>query len=506
MTKTTPNRITISIMNLWVKRIGQLAVLAVALFFLACEDDTSLLGFKNPNSKFDIRYVEIPIPSSILLLDSVRTSNFSFSGESNKLLVGQYTDEQLGVIRSEAYAQFLTSSGTKLAANAAFDSVTLQLAYDAELYTYGSATPTTHQVNVYELDEELNKEIRNYYNSTEVAVKPTPLGSKDFSVNPEIFKEFIEDDEDTTLLINLRLANEFGERLFQSAIRYRDATTEADSSFVMPSEFVKEFKGIAIKPGESDALMVAFSTGNASRIILHYHTDTADSLQLALTFNYFNALKSFHKITADRSSTPLAGLTPYQPLEEGDLRYIQSGTGLVTKINLDKILEFADTVPNVIINSAELIISDLGEPTRTPPTYLGLRVLKDNNRFKAYSQTSEHDRLVNVFYKSYLTPDIETSSQTRTVLVDNDSVLYVRHDRTLDGHLMAYNSTNKSYSGSIGGFLQQLLNTEDGKTQYLNFALYPVTPEASKSVNRVVFNKDNIRLRINYTKPTINQN
>ena len=72
MTKTQPNRTTISIMNLWVSRVGQLAMLAVALFFFSCEDETSILGFKNPNSKFRASYVEIPIESSVLLRDSLR--------------------------------------------------------------------------------------------------------------------------------------------------------------------------------------------------------------------------------------------------------------------------------------------------------------------------------------------------------------------------------------------------------------------------------------------------
>ena len=49
MTKTQPNRITISIMNLWANRVGQLASLLVALFFFSCEDEASVLGFKNQN-------------------------------------------------------------------------------------------------------------------------------------------------------------------------------------------------------------------------------------------------------------------------------------------------------------------------------------------------------------------------------------------------------------------------------------------------------------------------
>ena len=77
-------------MNLWAKRIGQLAVFAVALFFLSCQDEASLLGYKNPNTKFQVSYVEIPIESSVLLLDSQRTSNYVY--HSNVTTVKQALD------------------------------------------------------------------------------------------------------------------------------------------------------------------------------------------------------------------------------------------------------------------------------------------------------------------------------------------------------------------------------------------------------------------------------
>src|SRR3990170_1441181 len=127
MTKILLNRIIISIMNLWAKHVGQLVVFAVALFFLSCQDEASLLGYKNPTSKFQVNYVEIPIESSVLLLDSQRTSNFLFQNETNRLLVGQYVDDQFGSVSTAAYTQYFTNSGTKLPANAIYDSVTLQL-------------------------------------------------------------------------------------------------------------------------------------------------------------------------------------------------------------------------------------------------------------------------------------------------------------------------------------------------------------------------------------------
>src|SRR5688500_14589768 len=106
--KTTPNPILISIMNLWVNRIqGQLTVLAVALFFFSCEDEASRLGYPNPNSKFDLKTIDIPVSSSILLLDSIRTSNYDAVNDVNRFLVGRYNDSRFGDIASATFAELL---------------------------------------------------------------------------------------------------------------------------------------------------------------------------------------------------------------------------------------------------------------------------------------------------------------------------------------------------------------------------------------------------------------
>src|SRR5690349_3936895 len=85
--KTTPNLTTISIMNLLDKSLGQLALLAVALFFFSCEDPTSI-GFPNPNDKFDIHTIEIPLETSTILVDSVITDNKTL--RDGVTLVGKY--------------------------------------------------------------------------------------------------------------------------------------------------------------------------------------------------------------------------------------------------------------------------------------------------------------------------------------------------------------------------------------------------------------------------------
>src|SRR5690606_27289159 len=214
--------------------------------------------------------------------------------------------------------------------------------------------------------------------------------------------------KDTTF--NVLLSPEFGQRIFQSAIRYRDAGNREDSTFVLLSEFPKLFKGIAIQLVSADlengGKMLRINPAKSS-IVLHYHkAGSTDSLFHSRTIGYPQVLNC-NKITADRSSTDLAGLTFYNPVSEMQERYIQSGAGIVTKLNLNDFFAFADTVPNIQISNAELIIEGIEAGDYAPPSHLALRVLSPNNRQKIYVDKEDpHKRDVRL-YKGFLSFDAD---------------------------------------------------------------------------------------------------
>lgn len=487
-------------MNLWAKRIGQLAVLAVALFFFTCQEETSILGYKNPNSKFKVSYVEIPLESSVLLRDSLRTSNFFHFGEVNRLLVGNYTDEAFGNIAASAFTQYFTTNIAKLGSTAVFDSVSLQLRFD--FYNYGASTPSTQIISVHELDQELKSDsVANYFNKTNISYSTT-LGTKTFSINPEDFAESAKDGD--TITIRLPLDPNFGQRIFNSAIKYRDATSAADSTFARYAEFVKEFKGIVIKPESADKIIGFNPTAVQSRITIHYHETDKDSLSFNLGFS---GVIGFNQIKADRSATELSSLNQYyqESLQSSDNRYIQSGVGILTKLDFSKFYEFADTIPYVLINSAELVVESVQPSSYAPPAILSLRVLDDNNRMKKFSTKRPQDATDYIAYKGFLRYDIAIANSTAPI-VDNDSVFYAT-DQT---PLLFYSSSNSSYGAVMSLFLQQLTLKDENKTRFKSFVLYPASQSAAtpasqsgaKTVNRVIFPKDKIKLKIFYTKPT----
>ena len=462
-------------------------MMAVALFFLSCEEETTFLGYK-ADQRFNVFYTEIPVLSSVYLHDSVITSNY-YTESINRFLVGKYDDDLFGPTSSTAYTQFTRLGGQPDSLNyGEYDSISIQLSFDFN-YLYGAGTTDAQKIAVYELDESLDRydSFPRYYSGSKVAWKPGPIGTKTFKVDPAIFKEIVEDKIDTTLTIRFKLDDELGERLFEKIVTYRDS-----SSAFFYEEMRNSIKGLAITPVEGDKILSFNPTSTQSKVIVHFHINKKDSVLLG-----FSGLTSFNHIEGDRSATELSGVadhyTAYENLSQG---YAQNGTSLVTKLDFSKFLEMADTIPYMMINSAELVINGLVEsPTyQPPPLNFILRILDDENQFKI--DNTEQDALDILTYGFTVS---SRASQTGSYIILDDT-----RQAALN---ISYNATDKKYNGFCTLFLQELYkNRRNSEPIFSTMALFPNSPSIGKSVSRVAFNKDSVKLRIYYTRPTLNTN
>jgi hypothetical protein len=481
-------------MNLWARIGGQLAVLAVALFFFSCEDETSTLGFKKP-SKFKVNYVDIPLESSVLLLDSLRTSNLYSTGETNRLLVGRYTDEKFGEVTSTAITQYFTTNGAKtlLKAGAQFDSVSIQLRFD--FYNYGSIAPSMQTVSIHEVEKELKIDSLSYYfNKSHTLYNPTPLGSKSFAILPDLFDDLFEENAQDTITVNFPLNYDFGKRIFDSALRNRDALTAEDSTFSRIRQFITEFKGLAIVPQSSDKILGITPSKPETRIILHYHDAENDSLQLNLSFI---GVINYNEIRANRGSTELAGLTQYsQPLDPAPaMRYIQSGTGVTTRLDFQSFYDFVDADSNalMIVNSAELFLGTPEPSSVFPPIKsLSIRALKGERFLKRVvdPKINKAQHLADSASVTQYAGQMGVIAGMFTPLGSDGTIFTLKRDED-----------NPYYNGFLTRFAQEIFRTNPNKERFRYFALYPEDPQVGKSVNRLIFNKDNIKLRVYYTRP-----
>jgi hypothetical protein len=142
------------------------------------------------------------------------------------------------------------------------------------------------------------------------------------------------------------------------------------------------------------------------------------------------------------------------------------------------------------------------EPSDYPtPSGLALRALNDNNFTIKYARKNTQANLdlalYNPSFRGYtgsLNFDLGSLSQL-------DSTFYAVGDQS---PLLAYSEKNKSFSGNFALFFQQLSIKAENKTRFRYFTLSPSGPSApnTKTVNRVFFSQDKLKLRIYYTKPT----
>ena len=482
-------------MNLWVRAsLRQLTVLAVALFFFSCEDEASILGFKNPNKKFKVNYVDIPLESSVFLMDSLRTSNnFSSQTETARLLVGKYDDPDFGVVSSTAISQYFTTTGTPLKTSAVFDSVSVQLRFD--FYTYGSEAATPQTISVHEVEKELKIDSVNYYfNRSNTPYNTVALGTKTFTIDPAKFEDYVEKRLDTTITVSIPLDHAFGQRIFDSAIKYRNATTVADSTFVKYSEFVKEFKGVALVAENADKVAGFNPKATASRITLHYHDADADSLQLNLSFS---GVVSYNRIQADRTSTAMAGLNqPSQPITpDNGLRYIQSGTGVLTRLDFSKFYEFVDADSNIamIVNSAELYLGAPLPSAFDPIEAMSLRAVENEGYLKKIADPS-------IDKAQYLSDSLSVTLYAGQLGISGNMLTPMSYDGQ-NIFQISRTGDNAYYNGFLTLFAQQLFKKDANKERFRYFAVYPESPPIGRSVNRVVFDGQNFRLRVYYTRP-----
>jgi hypothetical protein len=345
----------------------------------------------------------------------------------------------------------------------------------------------------------------NYrYNSSLAYDQSTTLGKITVDVDYDSLVANLSRDAtlQDTLIAKTRLSDSFGQRLFDYS-QLHPFLTKEDAL-----KFFDNFHGITLVPSEnSNAILGISITSGFSNLVLHYHTPT-DTLITAFSFANSNIPNpSFTRIETDRTGTPLAGYQPYQTFDAGNDRYIQSGSPVITKIDLSNLYNVFDTIDNVLINSAELVIENVESPAGfgVVPA-MTLRAINENNQFANTALQADREA-----YSKYR---VLSTGQIIPYHYPAGKYLAVQSDSYPAEPYVAisYFGTDKKYSVFATLFTQNLFNNSktiegavnDKRLKYL--ALYPYaatfTNLISGTVNRTVFNKDNIKLRLTYTKPT----
>jgi hypothetical protein len=468
-------------MNLWVKRTGQF--LMAALFLISCEEDSYLLGFPNKNKKFNVRYQEFILPSTVVLIDSLITDNHDIE-LINRFLVGQYQDPSFGTVRTESYTQLEPSSTAKLATGATYDSVTLQLKLD--YYSYGAEGISNEKFTVHEIIEDSLSFYQRYYYNSSIGYNPTPLAQVSFKVNYDSLQKGSASQD--TILVKTKLDDDFGFKLFVLAV------FDTDSALEKNEVFRSKIKGLALIPDQSNMIIGFNPTSSLTKVTLHYHT-TTDTLQRDFLFNPFNNT-SFIKISTNRTGD-LAGITqPYEGFAPpSGSRYLQNGSPVITKFDISEYYDFIrgqidgkDSLEKIAINSAELVIESVETPPdgMPPPSTLIVRIMKGDDLFMN-NVLDEDSVAMSGFYlardgKYFLAgSDLPSSPAQATTLT--------------------YDSDKKIYKGFVTLFMQNLFDQKSDETDVLYLGIVPSSPTPGKTLSRAVFDANSVKLKISYTAP-----
>jgi hypothetical protein len=462
-------------MNLWVKRTGLLAV--VALFMMACEDEKSLLGFRNPQSKFDVNFIDVPLESTVLLIDSVRTDNQQ-TGVTNRLLVGRYFDPMFGEVSATSYMQLRPSSLDTIPPSSVYDSIVFEIQLDN--YAFGSFGNTSESFSIHEIIEDsisYSIPIQPYYYYNTLGYGST-MGDVSYSIDYDSLRKLAgQNQPDTAYTVKVRINEntDFNARLFDIL------KNNPDNTLKDLKKFRYAIKGLALTAETPSNSIIGF-TGSSlakSKLTLYYHTDTD-----TLTRDFFFDSGSFNNITTSRTGD-LAGVPLYQNIEpSNNLRFLQNGSPVITRLDLTAFYDFIQTIPTTIFNAAELIIETENPGTFTPPSSVVLRTMKEDNQFFNQKNTADKEFMAKQFVLTQneyyvVRSDVTTSNQTLPV-----SVLY----------------NSGKYSANMTLFIQSLYDLKDSENKLRYLGLYNIN--IGKTVNRVAFNKDKVKLRLYYTVPS----
>lgn len=485
-------------------------MLLLILVLFSCEEDVSTIGIKRPNPKFRVNYAEIAIPSSVIRFEKLITYNRGTNADGvQRLLVGQYRDGVFGKIRTEIYSQIsppINISTVTVGTSAVLDSLVLQLKTD--FYYYGDKSKSDQTIEVHELLDSIKQP--PYYSTSKIPYDPTVLGERSLTIDAAEFTQNAADNSDNvktndkTKKYSIVLRGDFAKNLFESM------RSEPDLIKSFP-KFTQKYKGLAIVPKNCDKVLgidpkIAAATLAESTKLTMYFTEAGAQKQLDFTLFPFtqNPVLGFSSIDSDRSGTPLELLTePYKDYYPTDnKRYVQSGTGILTKLDFTPYFGYMDTVQNAVLNSAELVFENETSDF-APPSKFQFRVLNEENKYASFLQdTIVDDNVYQINNRNEL-----LSAYPTGVLPNGDGTIDLLSD-AIDLFRVSPNSTN-TMSGFITTFFQDQYYQRNNPKRINYGALHPLESDQysaetqfRKSVNRIII-KDNIKLKIYYTTPVV---
>lgn len=483
-----------SIMNLLDKlnyKTG-LAMLPALFFLFSCEDPSEIGLDLNPRqSAISTHFVELPVESSQLYIDSIRSAvprnaiTSSGANPAQLIRIGRNADANFGELKATAFANFgAPSTVPSIPAGASADSAFLRITLQAAFL--GTNIGATQELNIYRLPEPIrpkSKKVGEESGVTELNFDYFTFDQQSLEGAELIGQISFDTASLTSNVLKIPLTSAFANRVVRKAI-------EGDSVLFSDQLAFDEFMGsLAIVPGDANTFINDYNLfAPTTRIDIHHSGSSA-----ALTFRFvpreqdkllYVQMPVYFGLEEDLSNTPLANAPnggPKQVFEPTDNRlYFRSGTGFVPRFDFTAFHDFinSDTLGRFIINQAVLEIDsvigssdNLGIPSQLALFFLD----ENNNRINGVVTSPSAGIPVNA---------------TRFITNEED---------TLFQYTNSFGQQNNREVSLERGLEQyiQTGNAQAGDENYLRSVLYPVG--SMNSLRNFIAEPGKVTLKIYYT-------
>ncbi|NGM72467.1 DUF4270 domain-containing protein [Sphingobacterium sp. SGL-16] len=348
---------------------------------------TALSFITSCNKDMSISLDEIDEDIAVTFIDSftVNTSSYQLNylpaSATSNVLVGKVQSSDLGSVKSTSYLRLMMDSYTdNIPEGAVYDSVNVVLKPNATRYYYGDTTQVqslaVHKVTQEIVTTNILSSIDSY-NAPAYVTGPTIFSNQKFTYENTAlgsvqFRPYVNSID----TISIRLNDSFGKDIF-------DKINTNDYNVNNVEAFHAYLKGIAIVPADNNTAILGLN--DTVNVHINYSYIGSDGFKVTgkkILTNYSPSYQ-YNNIEYDRSGTPFAALNATNrelSFQQTDKKaYIQSGTGLVTKIKMPSLREFMNN-ENISINKAELVIEteSLGQGASPAPKSLMLMVSNKN--------------------------------------------------------------------------------------------------------------------------------
>ncbi|MFI2742177.1 DUF4270 family protein [Zhouia sp. PK063] len=297
-------------------KIGFILLLIITLASCTSSYDSDFeTGDNSTDSNIKVFKIDtLTLKTSTVKFDSLPQTSIT------RILVGQYKDSIFGTVKSSSVFQLIPSTYT-IDSDAIYDSIAVVLHYDKYYY---NDTLQYNTINVHRLTAAVTPDDgSSFYNTTKIPYSNAVLGSVTYKPRPLTTGDSVE----------VKLNDAFGEEIFNQ-LQEKNITTE--------DQFKEQFRGITLKPGDSDdGSVIGFLTSaTAAYVRIYYRTNTtgiSEEGHLDLTMNEAVSPKPFfNQISAENSTNAISNITSQKNDVSSTLTqhktYIQSGVGVVSKV------------------------------------------------------------------------------------------------------------------------------------------------------------------------------